>query len=58
MMDPKCKAFALEMLSCREDDEVYVKKVMFADKACFHVPGKVNRNNVRIWDSETPNLVI
>ena len=37
---PKCKAFALEMLSRVEDDKDYLKKVMFTDEACFHVLGK------------------
>ena len=44
---PKCKAFALEMLSRINDDKDYLKKVMFTDEACFHVSGKVNRHNVR-----------
>ena len=44
----KCKLFALEMLSRIEDDEDYLKKVMFTDEACFHASGKVNRHNVGI----------
>ena len=55
---PKCKAFALEMLSRIEDDEDYLKKVMFTDEACFHVSGKVNRHNVRIWGSKNSHMVI
>ena len=51
---PKRKALALEMLSHIEDDDDYLKKVMFTDKAYFHVSGKVNRHNVRIWGSENP----
>ena len=31
---------------------------MFTDEACFHVPGKVNQYNVRIWGSENPHIVI
>ena len=46
------------MLIRIEDDEDYLKKVMFTDEACFHVLGKVNWHNVRIWASETPHLVI
>ena len=55
---PKHKAFALEMLSHIEDDENYLKKVMFTDEAYFHVSGKVNQHNVRIWSSETPHVVM
>ena len=54
----KHKAFDLEMLSRIEDDEDYLKKVMFTDEACFHVSGKVNCHNVRIWGSENPHMVI
>ena len=55
---PKCKAFALEMLSRINDDKDYLKKVMFTHEACFHVSGKVNQYNVRIWGSENSHLVI
>ena len=58
MTDPKHKALALEMLSHIEDDEDYLKKVTFTDEAYFHVSGKVNRHNVRIWGSENPHVVI
>uniref|UniRef100_UPI00358FA67B cilia- and flagella-associated protein 57-like n=1 Tax=Myxine glutinosa TaxID=7769 RepID=UPI00358FA67B len=54
---PKHIAFALEMLS-RIEDEDYLKKVMFTDEACFHISGKVNQHNVRIWGFETPHVVI
>ena len=55
---PNRKVFALEMQSRIEDDEHYLKKVMFTDEACFHVSGKVNQHNVRIWGSENPHVVI
>ena len=51
-------AFALKMLSHINDDEDSLKKVMFTDKACFHLPGKVIWHNVRIWGSENPHVVI
>ena len=54
---PKRKTFALEMLS-RIEDEDFLKKVMFTDEACFHVSGKINRHNVRIWGSVNPHMVI
>ena len=39
---PKCKAFALEMLSRTEDDKDFLKKVMVTEEACFYVSGEVN----------------
>ena len=52
------KAFALEMLSRIEDDEDSLKNVMITDKAYFHVLGKVNHHNGRIWVSENPHVAI
>ena len=46
---PKCKAFALEMLSRIEDDEDYLKKVMITDEACFHVLGKDTISCLYTW---------
>ena len=31
---------------------------MLTNQARFHASGKVNRHNVRIWDSENPHMVI
>lgn len=53
---PKRKSFAVDILSRIDDDPDFLKKVMFTDEACFHVSGKVNRHNVRIWGSENPHF--
>jgi hypothetical protein len=31
---------------------------MFSDEATFHVSGKVNKQNVRIWESENPHATV
>lgn len=31
---------------------------MFGDEATFHQSGKVNRHNVRIWDTENPHEIV
>ena len=46
------------MLGRIEDDEDFLKKVRFTEKACSHVSGKVNQHNVRIWGSENSHVVI
>ena len=46
------------MLGRIEDDEDFLKKVRFTEKACSHVSGKVNWHNVRTWGSENPHVVI
>jgi len=37
----------------REDG--FAEKLVFSDEAMFHVCGKVNRHNVRIWGTENPH---
>ena len=31
--------------------------LLFSDKSTFHITGKINRHNVRIWGSEPPHEV-
>jgi hypothetical protein len=35
----------------------YLSNVMFSDEATFHICGKVNRHDIRIWESENPHSV-
>uniref|UniRef100_A0A1B6F3H6 Uncharacterized protein n=1 Tax=Cuerna arida TaxID=1464854 RepID=A0A1B6F3H6_9HEMI len=39
-------------------DEDFVKHFVFSDEATFHLCGKVNRQNVRIWGSENQHVYI
>jgi hypothetical protein len=55
---PVRHTFVLEMLSRLDDDDVFMKHVVFSDDATFHVSGKVNRHNCRIWRSENPHKVM
>jgi len=50
--------FAVEMLSHIQENGNYLDLVLFSDELTFHVCGKVNRHNCRIWGSENPNQVI
>ena len=47
--------FAVDMLQHIEHDEDFLKKVCFSDEATFHGSGTINRHNVRIWGSVTPD---
>jgi hypothetical protein len=40
------------------EDEYYVGRLVFTDKATFHVNGKVNRHNLQIWGTGNPNSSI
>ena len=55
---PQRTAFAEEILERIDADNDYLQYVAFSDEATFHVSGKVNRHNVRIWGSENPHAVI
>ena len=43
------------MLNSIEDDPNYLKRIVFTDEATFHVSGRVNKHNIRIWGSEIPH---
>ncbi|KAJ4451079.1 hypothetical protein ANN_02517 [Periplaneta americana] len=38
-------------------DPDFMSKIFFSDEATFHVSGKVNRHNVRIWGSQNPHSI-
>ena len=48
---PRRKEFALNMLQRISEDEAFLKRVCFSDEATFHISGKLNKYNVRIWGS-------
>ena len=48
---PRRKEFAVNMLQRISEDEAFLKRVCFSDEATFHVSGKLNKHNVRIWES-------
>lgn len=39
-------------------DENFASRLVFSDEATFHVNGKVNRHNVRIWGTNNPYTII
>lgn len=55
---PRRREFAETMLARLDDDDRYLATIAFSDEATFHVCGKVNRHNCRIWGSENPHAVI
>lgn len=53
---PRRKDFAINMLERISEDETFLNRVCFSDEATFHVSGKLNTHNVRIWGSENPHM--
>jgi hypothetical protein len=47
--------FCCNFLGKLANDDTIVNKLVFGDKATFHLSGRVNRNNQRIWGSENPH---
>ena len=43
------------MLDRHGADPDFLSKIFFSDEATFHLSGKVNRHNVRIWGSQNPH---
>jgi hypothetical protein len=41
-----------------QDDERFLDSVIFSDESTFHVSGKVNTHNCRIWGSENPRFFL
>lgn len=50
------REFAVTMLDRLETDNNFLNRIFFSDEATFHVSGKVNRHNVRIWGPENPHF--
>jgi hypothetical protein len=57
--DDKVKRFnfCCRIMSRIENDDDFLNRLTFRDESTFHVSGKVNRHNVRIWGTETPHVV-
>lgn len=50
------KTFAEWTLNQLEEDEDFLKKIIFSDEAHFDLGGYVNKQNCRIWGSENPRI--
>jgi len=39
-------------------EEGFHDRVVFSDESTFHISGKVNKHNVRIWGTENPLEIV
>ncbi|PSN43113.1 hypothetical protein C0J52_10479, partial [Blattella germanica] len=53
---PKRFELASDMLNEIENDQQFLKRIVFSDEATFDVCGHVHRYNIRIWASENPDV--
>ncbi|KAJ4433698.1 hypothetical protein ANN_16009 [Periplaneta americana] len=49
----KRQAFAIDMLQHIDEDPTFLTRIAFSDEATFHLLGKVNAHNARIWGALT-----
>jgi hypothetical protein len=50
-----CSNFSIKMLVAHDD---FLRHLVLSDEATFHLRGKVNRHNVRIWGMENPHATV
>jgi len=46
----------MQMFQRIQDDGKFLDSVIFSDESTFHVSGRVNTHNCRIWGSENPRV--
>lgn len=51
---PKRVQFCRKILNLRRRDRHFLDKLIMSDEASFHLNGKVNKHNCRVWASENP----
>ena len=49
--------FAASVLDKIDENNSYLDHIRFSEESTFHISGKVNRHNFRIWGSENPSVV-
>ena len=52
------KTFAKEMLAMLRDSPDLLKKLIFTDEAHFYLSDFVNRQNMRYWAPDNPNVIL
>jgi hypothetical protein len=48
----------MDMQQQSEDDDAFFDQPIFGDESTFHISGKVNKHNVRIWGTENPGEMV
>lgn len=50
--------FCSLMMENMDEDDTFTSRLVFSDEATFHLSGKVNRHNVRIWGANNPHEMV
>ena len=44
----------MSMQQWNEEEDDFFNRLIFGDESTFHLSGKINKHNVRIWETENP----
>ncbi|KAJ4428169.1 hypothetical protein ANN_24184 [Periplaneta americana] len=50
--------YTISVQTVIENDDEFIRSMVFCDEAIFHPSGKVNKHNLRIWGSENPRTYV
>jgi hypothetical protein len=50
--------FCREILTRVENENDLPARFIFSEEVTFHINGKVNRHNVRVWGTENPHVTL
>jgi hypothetical protein len=45
-------------MQLKMEEDGFMERLIFSDEVTFHISGKVNRSNIRIWGTEHPHAMI
>ena len=50
--------FCLLLQEKKAQNDGITDRLVFNDEDCFHISGKVNRHNIRIWGTQSPHEIL
>lgn len=50
--------FCLSIQEKIAQNEEFASRLVFSDESCFHLSGKVNRHNIRIWGTQSSHEIV
>lgn len=53
----KRRQFVEWVIAAEQQNEGFIKNIIFSDETHFHLNGFVNKQNCRIWENENPEII-
>ena len=51
-------SLCMSMQQRSEEDDDFFNRLIFGDESTFHLSGKVNKHDVRLWGTENPRELV